>query len=74
METHLVELFVHGRWVGPLLRVKIQRTHFCPVEPVDHEDVGGIVPVAVPFGHVEHFLLALVALFALDESEGGFRR
>ena len=59
------------RGVGPELGVEVHLAHFGVVEPVHDHDVGGQMAVAIALRDVEHFLLAGVALLALDVAVGG---
>ena len=41
LEAHVMQLAVHGGWIRPLFRNKIHLTHFCVIEPIHHQDIGG---------------------------------
>jgi len=63
-----MELLVHGCGIGPELRIQVHLTHFGVIEPIHHHDIGREMAVAIPLRHVQHFLLAGVALLTLDVS------
>ena len=73
-KAHRVKLLVHGRGIGPVLRIEVHLAHFGVVEPVDDEHVGGKMPVAVSLSHGEHFVLSDITLLALDVSVSRLRQ
>ncbi len=70
LKAHVVKLLVHCRGIGPELGVHVHLAHFCVVEPVHHHHVGGQMAVAVALGDGQHFVLARIALLALDVAVG----
>ena len=71
LESHVVELLVHRRRVGPRHGIEVHLAHIGVVEPVDHQHVGGEMAVAIALGDCHHLVLRGVALFALDVSVSG---
>ena len=65
-----MKLLVHGRGIGPELGIDVHLAHFGVVEPVDDQHVGGQMAVAIALGDGQNFVLARVALLALDVAVG----
>ena len=67
-------MLIHRRRIGKSFRNEVQLSHGVVIEPVEHEHIGGHMPLTISLGNVQHFFLCNVALLALHKPVGSFRQ
>jgi hypothetical protein len=72
VKVHGMELFVHGDGIRPFGGIDLHFAHLFVMEPVHDEVVDREVSLSVPLCYSQQFLLAGVALLALDVGVGRF--